>query len=95
MVSAGFKFGPQEKGTKSFLICILEAMFLTKCDVGIGYWKRYILSFRFGMDEFLGTVWVHRDYTLCNSLVVRKLILKFAHKYRVGLWRPQAQPVKS
>ncbi|KAH7833785.1 hypothetical protein Vadar_009683 [Vaccinium darrowii] len=24
----------------------------------------------------------------------RKLILKFAHKYRVGLWRPRAQPVK-
>ncbi|KAG5525475.1 hypothetical protein RHGRI_031953 [Rhododendron griersonianum] len=28
-------------------------------------------------------------------LMMRKLILKFAHKYRVGLWRPQAQPVKS
>ncbi|KAF7126933.1 hypothetical protein RHSIM_Rhsim11G0097400 [Rhododendron simsii] len=28
-------------------------------------------------------------------MMMRKLILKFAHKYRVGLWRPQAQPVKS
>ncbi|KAB5556113.1 hypothetical protein DKX38_007022 [Salix brachista] len=25
----------------------------------------------------------------------RKLILKYAHKYRVGLWRPRAQPVKA
>ncbi|KAL8027221.1 hypothetical protein ABFX02_14G081000 [Erythranthe guttata] len=25
----------------------------------------------------------------------RKLILKYAHKYRLGLWRPRAQPVKS
>ncbi|KAF7805042.1 IGR motif protein [Senna tora] len=25
----------------------------------------------------------------------RKLILKYAHKYRLGLWRPQAQPIKS
>ncbi|KAJ4966492.1 hypothetical protein NE237_018341 [Protea cynaroides] len=25
----------------------------------------------------------------------RKLILKFAHKYRLGLWRPRAEPVKS
>ncbi|KAI3414500.1 uncharacterized protein J3R85_016250 [Psidium guajava] len=25
----------------------------------------------------------------------RKLILKHAHKYRVGLWRPRAAPVKS
>ncbi|KAL3728438.1 hypothetical protein ACJRO7_033079 [Eucalyptus globulus] len=25
----------------------------------------------------------------------RKLILKYAHKYRVGLWRPRAEPVKS
>ncbi|KAL0006253.1 hypothetical protein SO802_013814 [Lithocarpus litseifolius] len=25
----------------------------------------------------------------------RKLILKHAHKYRLGLWRPRAQPLKS
>ncbi|KAF8018313.1 hypothetical protein BT93_H3262 [Corymbia citriodora subsp. variegata] len=25
----------------------------------------------------------------------RKLILKYAHKYRVGLWRPRAEPVKA
>ncbi|KAM7274039.1 hypothetical protein ACFE04_028703 [Oxalis oulophora] len=25
----------------------------------------------------------------------RKLILKFAHKYRVGLWRPRADAVKA
>ncbi|XP_057805960.1 uncharacterized protein LOC131020926 [Salvia miltiorrhiza] len=25
----------------------------------------------------------------------RKLILKYAHKYRLGLWRPRAEPVKS
>ncbi|XP_057493606.1 uncharacterized protein LOC130779081 [Actinidia eriantha] len=25
----------------------------------------------------------------------RKLILKYVHKYRVGLWRPRAEPVKS
>ncbi|KAI7987756.1 hypothetical protein LOK49_LG13G00302 [Camellia lanceoleosa] len=25
----------------------------------------------------------------------RKLILKYTHKYRVGLWRPRAEPVKS
>ncbi|XP_047340526.1 uncharacterized protein LOC124944102 [Impatiens glandulifera] len=25
----------------------------------------------------------------------RKLILKFAHKYRLGLWRPRAQIVKT
>ncbi|XP_052193565.1 uncharacterized protein LOC127802000 isoform X2 [Diospyros lotus] len=25
----------------------------------------------------------------------RKLILKYTHKYRVGLWRPQGVPVKS
>ncbi|XP_059648219.1 uncharacterized protein LOC132294393 [Cornus florida] len=25
----------------------------------------------------------------------RKLILKFTHKYRLGLWRPRAEPVKS
>ncbi|PRQ51025.1 putative IGR protein [Rosa chinensis] len=25
----------------------------------------------------------------------RKLILKYTHKYRLGLWRPLAQPVKS
>ncbi|XP_059652270.1 uncharacterized protein LOC132299573 isoform X1 [Cornus florida] len=25
----------------------------------------------------------------------RKLILKYAHKYRLGLWRPRAQPVES
>ncbi|KAF8042226.1 hypothetical protein BT93_A0754 [Corymbia citriodora subsp. variegata] len=25
----------------------------------------------------------------------RKLILKYAHKYRVGLWRPRAAPVKA
>ncbi|KAL8099509.1 uncharacterized protein LOC141684411 [Apium graveolens] len=24
----------------------------------------------------------------------RKLILKYAHKYRLGLWRPRAEPVK-
>lgn len=24
----------------------------------------------------------------------RKLILKFAHKYRLGLWRPRVEPVK-
>lgn len=33
-----------------------------------------------------------------NSLrcfVQRKLILKYAHKYRLGLWRPRAEPVKS
>ncbi|GER44004.1 hypothetical protein STAS_20879 [Striga asiatica] len=25
----------------------------------------------------------------------RKLILKYAHKYRLGLWRPRAEPLKS
>jgi hypothetical protein len=25
----------------------------------------------------------------------RKLILKFAHKYRLGLWRPRGEPVKA
>ncbi|KAG6774950.1 hypothetical protein POTOM_018368 [Populus tomentosa] len=30
-----------------------------------------------------------------TELVKRKLILKYAHKYRVGLWRPRAQPVKA
>ncbi|XP_042509680.1 uncharacterized protein LOC122085257 [Macadamia integrifolia] len=25
----------------------------------------------------------------------RKLILKYTHKYRLGLWRPRAEPVKS
>ncbi|KAK6911665.1 IGR protein motif [Dillenia turbinata] len=25
----------------------------------------------------------------------RKLILKYTHKYRLGLWRPQAEPGKS
>ncbi|CAN6543229.1 unnamed protein product [Malus baccata var. baccata] len=25
----------------------------------------------------------------------RKLILKYTHKYRLGLWRPRAQPVKA
>ncbi|KAG2694601.1 hypothetical protein I3760_08G153600 [Carya illinoinensis] len=25
----------------------------------------------------------------------RKLILKYAHKYRLGLWRPRAKPLKS
>ncbi|KAI3448470.1 hypothetical protein Pfo_005135 [Paulownia fortunei] len=25
----------------------------------------------------------------------RKLILKYAHKYRLGLWRPRAEPIKS
>ncbi|GLT88429.1 hypothetical protein SLE2022_064570 [Rubroshorea leprosula] len=25
----------------------------------------------------------------------RKLILKYAHKYRLGLWRPRAEPVKA
>ncbi|GMN44052.1 hypothetical protein TIFTF001_013254 [Ficus carica] len=25
----------------------------------------------------------------------RKLILKYSHKYRVGLWRPRAEPAKS
>ncbi|KAL3638196.1 hypothetical protein CASFOL_017567 [Castilleja foliolosa] len=25
----------------------------------------------------------------------RKLILKYAHKYRLGLWRPRVEPVKS
>ncbi|KAK9923429.1 hypothetical protein M0R45_031848 [Rubus argutus] len=25
----------------------------------------------------------------------RKLILKYTHKYRLGLWRPRAQPIKS
>ncbi|PIN19299.1 hypothetical protein CDL12_08029 [Handroanthus impetiginosus] len=25
----------------------------------------------------------------------RKLILKYAHKYRFGLWRPRAEPVES
>ncbi|KAL6964631.1 hypothetical protein U1Q18_035683 [Sarracenia purpurea var. burkii] len=25
----------------------------------------------------------------------RKLILKYAHKYQVGLWRPRAEPMKS
>ncbi|XP_030459726.2 uncharacterized protein LOC115680131, partial [Syzygium oleosum] len=25
----------------------------------------------------------------------RKLILKYTHKYRVGLWRPRAEPVKA
>ncbi|CAH9129804.1 unnamed protein product [Cuscuta epithymum] len=25
----------------------------------------------------------------------RKLILKYAHKYRLGLWRPVAEPVKT
>ncbi|XP_030465994.1 uncharacterized protein LOC115685116 isoform X1 [Syzygium oleosum] len=25
----------------------------------------------------------------------RKLILKYAHKYRVGLWRPRAAPIKA
>lgn len=25
----------------------------------------------------------------------RKLILKYTHKYRLGLWRPRAEPVKA
>ncbi|PON81671.1 IGR protein motif [Trema orientale] len=25
----------------------------------------------------------------------RKLILKYTHKYRLGLWRPRAEPMKS
>ncbi|GER48594.1 hypothetical protein STAS_25756 [Striga asiatica] len=25
----------------------------------------------------------------------RKLILKYAHKYRLGLWRPRAEPLKA
>ncbi|KAI4301694.1 hypothetical protein L6164_034945 [Bauhinia variegata] len=25
----------------------------------------------------------------------RKLILKYAHKYRLGLWRPRAEPIKA
>ncbi|KAJ7973253.1 IGR protein motif [Quillaja saponaria] len=25
----------------------------------------------------------------------RKLILKYSHKYRLGLWRPRSEPVKS
>uniref|UniRef100_A0A5B7BZC9 Small ribosomal subunit protein mS41 SAM domain-containing protein n=1 Tax=Davidia involucrata TaxID=16924 RepID=A0A5B7BZC9_DAVIN len=25
----------------------------------------------------------------------RKLILKYTHKYRLGLWRPRAEPIKS
>ncbi|OWM72423.1 uncharacterized protein LOC116192864 [Punica granatum] len=25
----------------------------------------------------------------------RKLILKYSHKYRVGLWRPRAEPLKA
>ncbi|GLT96434.1 hypothetical protein SLE2022_140560 [Rubroshorea leprosula] len=25
----------------------------------------------------------------------RKLILKYAHKYRLGLWRPRAEPAKA
>ncbi|XP_052193564.1 uncharacterized protein LOC127802000 isoform X1 [Diospyros lotus] len=28
-------------------------------------------------------------------ILERKLILKYTHKYRVGLWRPQGVPVKS
>ncbi|PON77547.1 hypothetical protein PanWU01x14_027080, partial [Parasponia andersonii] len=25
----------------------------------------------------------------------RKLILRYTHKYRLGLWRPRAEPMKS
>ncbi|KAF1860638.1 hypothetical protein Lal_00000051 [Lupinus albus] len=29
------------------------------------------------------------------NLIKRKLTLKYAHKYRLGLWRPRTEPIKA
>ncbi|KAJ7973254.1 IGR protein motif [Quillaja saponaria] len=41
---------------------------------------------------------VRKCHASCDSQIqqiMRKLILKYSHKYRLGLWRPRSEPVKS
>ncbi|KAK4424520.1 hypothetical protein Salat_1645400 [Sesamum alatum] len=47
-----------------------------------------------GLDKLLvtRTIKLKRLGIPCQD---RKLILKYAHKYRLGLWRPRAEPLKS
>lgn len=64
---------------------------------------KYIISDFILKRLYFDYDWPH-DIQLASPLITfsqlvsalqRKLILKHAHKYRLGLWRPRAEPIKA